>query len=149
MCPWQQALKYWNLSHRQLTQSLHQGNTHNHHDNLDAGWVIQAHGRNPRCVTSAVRSTMTHNPKAARGTCAAEVVTIARDVALALKNLGQKCSEAPCMMRASQRVFERQATSSSTMTKLTLASGWRTTTSLEWQMGRTMTFSSSSSSPFT
>jgi hypothetical protein len=61
----------------------------------------------------------THSPNAAHETYAVEAMTITRDVASALKDLGQQRSEALCMMHTSQSISEHQATSSSTMAKPT------------------------------
>jgi hypothetical protein len=89
------------------------------------------------------------NPNAGRGTRAVEAMTIVKDAALALRILGQKCLEAPCVMHASQSVFEHLATSSTTTAKLTSVSSWRTTALLARRAGWTTTFPSSSSSPST
>jgi hypothetical protein len=66
---------------------------------------------------------------------------------LSLEELRPKAFESTVWDARLPKHFERQATSSSTTTKLTL--GWRTTASCAGWVGLMMTFSSSTSSPFT
>jgi hypothetical protein len=60
-----------------------------------------------------------HSPNTVCETHAAEAVTMAKGTTSALKSLGQKHSEAPCAMLASQSISMHQETSSSTTVKLT------------------------------
>jgi hypothetical protein len=72
-----------------------------------------------------------------------------KDTTSVLKGMTQRRSEASYVTLISQSIFKHQVTSSSTTTKLTLASGWRTTASCVERAERTMISSSSNSFPST
>jgi hypothetical protein len=104
------------------------------------GRVSRACGQNPRCTTRTTRGMKMCSHNAMCGTRATEAMMIMRDTASAPKDLGQNHSEAPCVTRASQSIFDHQATLSSTTAKPSQAFGWRTTTFHAGQVGWTMIF---------
>jgi hypothetical protein len=93
--------------------------------------------------------TRTHSPSTMRGTHAGVDVMIGRDVAYVLRDRGQRRLKSMCMTHGSQNISKHRVTSSSTMTRQIQAFGRRTTTLHARWVGRTMTCSSFSCSPFT
>jgi hypothetical protein len=87
---------------------------------------------------------MMHNPSNAHETHIAGATPTAKDAISVLKGLARRCLEVPCMTLISRGLFERRATSPSTMAKPTLVYGWRTTTlRAEWVEQMTTSLSSS------